>query len=89
MEPLKKCNSLKKAQTSLTSTSSTSLDSVIYLGFYRKIPQLITLDESNDSVKNEKNNKLHPPIIEDKKIKSITFEENTLGQIDNNLWVLF
>ena len=38
------------------STSTGSLKSVIYLGHYRKVPHLITLDESSNSIPNQEQN---------------------------------
>lgn len=67
-------------------SSTTSIGSVIYLGYYRKIPQLITLDDNNDSVKIQNENKLQQPITDDKTIKasSTTLEGNTSEEMINN-----
>ncbi|XP_051169566.1 uncharacterized protein LOC127286941 [Leptopilina boulardi] len=87
LEALDKHNLSENAQNSLMSLSSaTSIGSVIYLGYYRKIPQLITLDDNNDSVKIQNENKLQQPITDDKTIKasSTTLEENTSEEMINN-----
>lgn len=82
-------NLSEDAHVSMTSASTASLDSVIYLGYYRKIPQLITLDENNDSVKIQNEDKVQRIDIGNKTIKpsTYTFEETTSKPTANNSYV--
>ncbi|XP_033209485.1 uncharacterized protein LOC117168164 [Belonocnema kinseyi] len=53
LDPPKKDKLSKDSHGLRPSTSNCSLNSVIYLGYYRKVPQLIIIDDNSDSIQNQ------------------------------------